>query len=131
MSDDVRTHLEIDHALCGTPGPLGPGRAEARLRTTQVMRADSMGLVHGGFVFGLVDHAAMLAVNDPNVVLGSADVRFLAPVRVGEEVVAQAEVTEERGKKRTLRVSAHVEDREVVSGTMVAFVLEDHVLSKR
>jgi acyl-coenzyme A thioesterase PaaI-like protein len=44
------------------------------------MAADQRGLVHGGFTFGLADYAAMVAVNDPNVVLGAAEVRFLAPV---------------------------------------------------
>ena len=92
------------------------------------MPVDDRGLVHGGFVFGLVDYAAMLAVNDPNVVLGSADVRFLAPVEVGQEVLATADVVEEKGKKRTISGSARVQDREVLSGTMTAFVLEQHVL---
>jgi acyl-coenzyme A thioesterase PaaI-like protein len=95
------------------------------------MCADGKGLVHGGFVFGAVDYAAMLAVNDPNVVLGSAEVRFVAPVKVGETDVAVATVAESRGKKRVLDVFASVGDRKVVSGTMTAFVLEDHVLEAR
>ncbi len=92
------------------------------------MAVDDRGLVHGGFVFGLVDHAAMVAVNDPNVVLGSSDVRFLAPVSVGDTVDATATVSEEKGKKRVLTVSAKVGDKEVLSGTMTAFVLDKHVL---
>ena len=47
------------------------------------MAADGRGLVHGGFTFGLADFAAMCAVNDPNVVLGAATCKFLAPVQVG------------------------------------------------
>ncbi len=90
---------------------------------------DEEGLVHGGFVFGLVDHAAMLAVNDPFVVLGSAEVRFTAPVRVGDEVTATATRTEVKGKKHVLSVSARVGDREVLAGTMTAFVLDHHVLA--
>ena len=92
------------------------------------MVADARGLVHGGFVFGLVDHAAMVAVNHPLVVLGSADVRFTAPVRVGDEVIASAQRVEEKGKKHVLEVTARVGEREVMKGTMVAFVLERHVL---
>ena len=92
------------------------------------MGADERGLVHGGFVFGLADHAAMLAVNDPFVVLGSSEVRFVAPVRVGDEVVAHAELVETKGKKRVLSVSARVGEREVLAGTMTAFVLDRHVL---
>ena len=123
------THPKIDQGLCGEPVDLAPGRASARFVATAVMNTDDRGLVHGGFIFGLADHAAMLAVNDPHVVLGSADVRFVAPVKVGDEVLATAEVTEEKGKKRVLSVSAKVGEREVLSGTMVAFVLEKHVLA--
>lgn len=124
----ARTHVAISHALCGEPLELVEGRASARFVATSEMSADDRGLVHGGFVFGLADHAAMLAVNDPFVVLGSSEVRFVAPVRVGDEVIAQAEVVETKGKKRVLSVSARVGEREVLAGTMTAFVLERHVL---
>ena len=122
------THLGIDHALCGAPEELSEGRASTRFVASAAMGTDARGLVHGGFVFGLADHAAMLAVNDPFVVLGSSEVRFVAPVRVGDEVVATAEVTESKGKKRVLAVRAAVGEREVLVGTITAFVLEQHVL---
>ena len=78
-------------------------------------RALVLAAVCAGFVFGLADYAAMLAVNDPNVVLGSADMRFIAPVKVGDEVVATATVTESKGKKRVLEVSAEgAEEAQVV-----------------
>lgn len=126
----LNTHLLIDAALVGTPGPIGEGRATARLTTTGVMAADTRGLVHGGFVFGLADYAAMLAVNDPNVVLGSADTRFLAPVRVGDVVVAEAERVEHRGRKHVLRVVARVAGSAVFEGTFTTFVLDQHVLDR-
>ena len=125
------THLSISAHLVGEPVALEEGRATARLRTTEEMAADERGLVHGGFVFGLADYAGMLAVNDPNVVLGSASLRFVAPVEVGEEVVATARLVETKGKKRELEVSARVGDRVVVEGSLVAFVLEQHVLGSR
>jgi predicted thioesterase len=72
----------------------------------------------------------MLAVNDPLVVLGSAEVRFSSPVRVGDTVVASARVSAEKGKKRVIEVSAQVGDREVLAGTMTAFVLDQYVLDQ-
>ena len=68
----ARTHEAIDPELCGRLVSLAEGTAVVELRTVARMAADAHGLVHGGFVFGLADHAAMLAVNHPNVVLGSA-----------------------------------------------------------
>ena len=125
----IATHPRIDQGLCGAPVVVEPGRAEVRLTTTPAMAADDQGLVHGGFVFGAVDYAAMLAVNHPNVVLGSAQVKFLRPVRVGEVVVARATAGEAQGKKRVVAVEAAREGGEVVlTGELVCFVLERHVL---
>lgn len=122
------THLAIDARLCGTPVELAEGRAITRFTTTPDMAADDRGLVHGSFVFGLADYAAMLAVNDPNVVLGGADVRFTAPVAVGEEVTATAVRTEQKGRKHVIEVSAAVGDKAVLKGTLTTFVLDQHVL---
>lgn len=125
------THLRISPTLVGTPVALAPGEATARLLTTPDMAADARGLVHGGFVFGLADYAAMLAVNDPFVVLGAAEVRFLAPVTVGETVEATARVEAAEGKKRRATVVARVGEREVLTGAFDCFVLPAHVLDRR
>ena len=103
-----RTHLAIDRRLCGEPldpGETAAGTARVGLTTVPEMAADAAGLVHGGFVFGLADHAAMLAVNHPNVVLGSAAVRFLRPVAVGERLVAEATVAETAGRRSRVLVA--------------------------
>src|SRR5688500_16285380 len=100
------THEQIDHALCGTPLSLSPGHAEVELVPSDRMRVDASGLVHGGFVFGAVDHAAMLAIDAPTVVLGAAEVKFLAPVRVGERVLASARLDRVDGKKHVVEVVA-------------------------
>ncbi|MDY0268384.1 PaaI family thioesterase [Trichloromonas sp.] len=91
------------------------------------MVADDRGLVHGGFTFGLADYAAMLAVNDPHVVLGAAEVKFLAPVTLGETMLAKAEVIGESGKKRQVRCTVST-DRPVFEGSFTCFVLPGHVL---
>lgn len=124
---DIQTHNQVDPGLVGQIVEIKDGRAVAQLVMTAQMRVDERGLVHGGFVFGLADYAAMVAVNDPNVVLGAADARFVAPVRVGDVVVATARVLEEKGKKRVVECIARVDEREVFTGTFTAFVLEHHV----
>ena len=126
----TNTHPLIDRALCGEPLSLGEGEACVSLKTTSEMAVDAHGLVHGGFVFGLADYAAMLAVNDPLVVLGSAKTQFLAPVRAGEQVIARAVRGEQQGRKHTVTVTATVDDRQVFSGTFVTYVLDQHVLDR-
>lgn len=129
MLHGVRTHLGIDHGLCGAPRALGPGTAEVELVTTPAMAADAEGLCHGGFVFGLADHAAMLAVNHPHVVLGGATTKFLRPVRVGETVVAAATRTAEAGRKHTVAVEVRRGDDVVFTGEFTCYVLDRHVLA--
>lgn len=126
-----RTHLYIDPDLCGRPTDLGPGRATVELQTGPSMAADAQGLVHGGFIFGAADYAAMLAVNDPHVVLGASDCRFTAPVPVGATVKCEAEVVETKGKKRIVSVSCAAGDTVVLTGTFTTFVLDAHVLAGR
>ena len=125
---DPRTHLQADPGLCGTLLALSEGSARVALDTRASMAVDAQGLVHGGFVFGLADYAAMLAVNDPNVVLGAAETRFLKPVRVGDRLIASAETLDARGRKHEVRVEAAVNSEKVFEGTFTCFVLEQHVL---
>lgn len=123
------THLAISPRLVGEPLDLGEGRASAALILLPEMAADEHGLVHGGFAFGLADYAAMLAVNHPLVVLASSSVRFLAPMRVGERLVAEARVVEETGaRKRRVQVEVRRGEQTVLSGEFLAFIPDRHVL---
>jgi acyl-coenzyme A thioesterase PaaI-like protein len=131
LGPDVRTHLGLDHRLCGQPLDVGEGSAEVAFEALPEMAADERGLVHGGFIFGLADHAAMLAVNDPHVVLGSAEVRFLKPVVVGERLVARAAIEETDGRRSKVRVEVlrpGDSAEAVLTGTFLCITLERHVL---
>jgi acyl-coenzyme A thioesterase PaaI-like protein len=103
--------------------------AEVLLHTTQQMAADTQGLVHGGFIFGAADYAAMSAVNDPYVVLGASSSTFIAPVKAGDAVICKATVTTIKGKKAEVEVEAFVNDKLVFKGNFMTFVLPSHVLS--
>lgn len=123
-----RTHLAIDPRWVGTPLEMSEGRAVARLRLLPEMAADERGLAHGGFAFGLADYAAMLAVDDPLVVLAAAEVKFLRPTAVGQELVAEARLEGGEGKKRRVSVEVRRDGEVVLAGTFLCFVPERHVL---
>ncbi len=125
---ELNTHLEIDTSLCGKVIKLEEGYAEVLLHTTQQMTADKQGLVHGGFVFGAADYAAMSAVNDPFVVLGASTSKFTAPVKVGQVVLCKAKIESKKGKKMLVNVQAFVSQKLVFEGDFTTFVLDDHVL---
>ncbi|APG26013.1 MAG: PaaI family thioesterase [Syntrophotalea acetylenica] len=124
----ARTHLAISSTLVGELVALQEGEAVARLQTTAAMAADEHGLVHGGFTFGLADYAAMLAVNDPHVVLGSADVKFLAPVRCGEVMEATARLENHEGRKHRVHCYVASGEKRVFEGSFICFVLDKPVL---
>jgi len=126
---ELHTHRAISARLCGAPRLLASGGAEVELETVDDMRADELGLVHGGFVFGLADYAAMLAINEPNVVLGSAEMRFLAPVVVGDRLLATARLLGVEGKRHRVEVHVNRSAERVFEGTFVCFVPPAHVLA--
>lgn len=126
---DINTHKKIDQRLCGKPVRLEKNHCTVEFRAMDDMVADEMGLVHGGFMFGLADYAAMLAVNDPYVVLGSASVTFMKPVSVGETLFAEANVTAVKGKKHTVSVVVKRDTVPVFEGELICFVLDKHVLA--
>ena len=127
---EQRTHNRIDARWCGSPLQLSPGAARVELELLSEMAADERGLVHGGFVFGLADYAAMLAVNHPHVVLGACEMRFLKPMAIGDTLVAEARLESEQGKKRFVRVEVRRGDESVATALCTCFVPDRHVLDR-
>ena len=125
----IQTHQGINRECFGTPVYLAEGASRVELLTLGSMAVDETGLVHGGYIFGLADYAAMIAVNHPNVVLGSSAVKFLKPVRAGETVVAEAAAETRQGKKQIVAVTVRRNDDVVFTGSFTCFVLDRHVLS--
>ena len=125
---DQRTHERIAPQLCGTPVELTAGRARVTLDVTAEMAADARGLAHGGFTFGLADYAAMLAVNEPTVVLAGATLKFLGPVVVGDRVEAEAAVERSEGKKRWVKVVVRRGGQPMLEGELFAVVPDRHIL---
>ena len=125
---DQRTHERIATHLCGKPVELAEGRARVALEITGDMAADARGLAHGGFTFGLADYAAMLAVNEPTVVLAGATLKFLGPVVVGDRVEAEAFVDRTEGKKRWVKVTVRRAGQPVLEGELFAVVPDRHIL---
>jgi acyl-CoA thioesterase len=106
---------EASRSLGIVLGPLSPGRASA----TMTVRADMVnghGTCHGGYLFLLADTAFALACNTrgaPTVAAGG-DVTFLAPVRAGDELVAEAVERVVRGRSGLYDVTVRRGDEVVL-----------------
>lgn len=126
--EPIRTHVRADPRWVGRITAHGEGTARATVDALPEMAVDDRGLIHGSFVFGVMDLAAMVAVNHPNVVLGGSSLRLVAPVRVGDRVEAEATGGAVGARKREVQVTATVDGRPVAKGTFTCFVLDRHVL---
>jgi uncharacterized protein (TIGR00369 family) len=128
---NINTHRKISERLVGKPIEVITGiHAIVELKATSEMAVDIAGLTHGGFTFGLADYAAMLVVNHQNVVLGSAQAKFITPVKTGDTMRAEAKVTKVEGKKSEVNVEVKVGEQKVFTGTFQCYSLEKHVLEK-
>jgi acyl-CoA thioesterase len=125
---ELKTHILIDRTLSGEIIFMGENTAKVRLETTKSMIADNEGLIHGGFIFSAADFCAMAAVNDPYVVLASAQVDFLAPIEYGDSVEFEATVKHKDSRKRVVDVVGKTLDVKVFEGKFTTVVLQDHVL---
>ncbi|MDD5161146.1 MAG: PaaI family thioesterase [Sulfuricurvum sp.] len=124
----LNTHERINTVYSGEIVRLEKGYAKVALETNEAMRADDVGLVHGGFIFSAADFAAMASVNEPNVVLAACNCLFLAPVRVGDAVTFEATEHQKEGRKRNVTVRGFVHDIKVFEGEFKTVVTERHVL---
>ena len=124
----IQTHERINQDLCGEVVKLEQGYVELRLTTTPEMVADDVGLIHGGFIFSSADYAAMLAVNERNVVLVASECQFLSPVKFHDEINFVARVRHKEGRKRNVHVEAFVLDIKVFEGEFKTVITERHVL---
>ncbi|MFD8477876.1 hydroxyphenylacetyl-CoA thioesterase PaaI [Kitasatospora sp. NPDC059673] len=92
------------------------GRAVARMTVTAEM-ANAHGIGHGGYVFLLADAAFSYACNSygPVALAQGAQVTFLAPARIGDELIAEAVERTRSGRQGVYDVTVRS-----VGGTVVA-----------
>ena len=87
MWDDDRASRSLGMVLVD----VAPGRATVSMQVTADM-VNGHAIGHGGLTFTVADTAFAFACNShgPVTVAHSADIRFHAPVRLGDELVATA-----------------------------------------
>jgi len=105
---------------CQTLGILlddvGPGRARVRLRVAETM-TNGHGTVHGGYLFLLADAAFAYACNSygPVAVAQSAQVTFLRPAAIHDELVADAVERARSGRTGIYDVTVRRAARDVIA----------------
>jgi acyl-CoA thioesterase len=97
-------------------GEVKPGYASASLTVSSSM-ANGHDICHGGFVFTLADTAFAFACNtyDDVTVAAGADIVFVAPAHVGDELVAEARERARFGRNGVYDVTVRRADGSVVA----------------
>jgi acyl-CoA thioesterase len=90
---------------------VGPGRATLRMTVRDDM-VNGHAIGHGGLTFTLADSAFAFACNSYNrsTVAAGADIRFLAPTRLGDVLVAEAVERERSGRDGVYDVTVRCGD---------------------
>lgn len=93
---------------------VSPGRATATMTVTPSM-VQGHGTCHGGYLFLLADTAFAFACNtERDAVAAGADIEFLAPVRAGDLLVAEAAERTSRGRSGLYDVTVRRGDEVVL-----------------
>ncbi len=111
LAASVRTMMAADHASIALGIEVleaARGRAVARMTVRDDM-VNGHAIAHGGLVFTLADTAFACACNShgPVTVAASADITFVAPARLGDELVAEAALRTRFGRRAVYDVTVH------------------------
>jgi acyl-coenzyme A thioesterase PaaI-like protein len=94
-------------------------RAISTMTATDEMAFERTGVVRGHFIFAQADSLAIALVNAPVALTGLANIKFKRPVRVGEKLIAKAEVIRRKGNKVVVLVQTWVGQDLVFRGKFV------------
>lgn len=101
------------------------------METTREMAFERTGIVRGHHLFAQGNSLAVAVIDAEVALTGSARVRFHEPVRVGDRVVAKAEVQQVKENKSLVAVTSRVDGRLVFSAKIVVFSLDEGRLLHR
>ncbi len=94
------------------------------LETTPEMAFERSGVVRGHYIFAQADSLAIALVDADTVLTGLANVKYKRPARVGEKLVARAEVIRQRKDQTVVLVVTRTGGEQVFRGKFVVFALE-------
>jgi len=98
-------------------------RAISAMTATDDMTFERTGVVRGHFLFAQADSLAIALVDAPVALTGLANIKFKRPVRVGEKLIAKAEVIRRKGNKLVVLVQTWVGQDLVFRGKFVVVAI--------
>jgi acyl-coenzyme A thioesterase PaaI-like protein len=82
-------------------------------------------VARGDYIFAQANSLAVAVVNSDIALTGAARVRYVRPVRLGEKLIAKAEVCSQNNELVLVRVETTADGEPVFSGTFRVFKTAD------
>lgn len=117
--------------VVGTLTELQRNKAVVQFVPTEKMIMDDSKIIHCGFVFNSASFAAMAAINKKYSVLIAADVKFLAPIELGHEVIFKAEALQSDTKKCEVKVEGYLLDIKIFDSLFHIAVFDKKIFKLR
>ncbi|PAF46369.1 thioesterase [Helicobacter sp. 12S02634-8] len=121
---------KIDRSVCGELVSLSPNKAEVFFTPTEAMICDE-GVIHMGFVFNAAAFSALCAINKKNSIIIGSEVKFLAPIEYGYELLFQASTLQSEAKKCEVKVEGFLLDIKVFEGIFYVAIFDKKLFKLR
>lgn len=99
-------------------------KAISVMEVTPEMAFERSGITRGHYIFAQADSLALAVIDAQHVVTGIANLKFKRPARVGERLVAKAQVLRVKGNKSVVLVETRANGEEVFRAKFLMFALE-------
>lgn len=96
------------------------------LEVTDDMVFEKTKVARGHHVFSQANSLALAVIDAPVAVTGVANIKYKIPVRIGEKLIAKAEIMKKRGNKYFVWVKIRNEVQEVFRAKFIMVSLEDN-----
>ncbi len=88
------------------------------------MAFERSGIVRSHYIFAQAESLALCIIDAKNVVTGIANLKFKRSARVGERLIAKAQVIRVKGNKTVVLVETRAGEEQVFRGKFLLFALE-------
>jgi len=82
-------------------------------------------IARGHYVFAQANSLALAVIDAPVAVTGVANIKYKVPIRIGEKLIAKAEVIKKRGNKYFIWVKTRNDKQEVFRAKFIMVSLEE------
>lgn len=130
-NDELVVCAEMSPLIVGELLELYRDKAIVKFTPNERMAMDESKMIHAGFVFNSASFAAMAAINKKYSVLIAADVKFLAPIELGHEVIFKAEAIQSDTKKREVKVEGYLLDIKIFDSLFHIAVFDKKIFKLR